>query len=248
MSTMTLKRGIEQRLREWFRDRAGRRDLSAWPFRQFERAGASPRLSSLKASWDRWSTTGWSFQRLGSGCAGSARQPEAVARNRRPAARLEDQWRASLRRAGTALGSGSMRRARARPQARPIGDAIRRPSRRGAVLSFPLRRTRGRLGDAPTTRLPPSTGLRRCAHWSSIDPDAIVLVAGELWPNLIWTAADRGVRRAGLRPARPGSSQLERPARVPRRAGTAASSRDRRRERTRRACCSTSACRGKRWP
>lgn len=53
------------------------------------------------------------------------------------------------------------------------------------------------------------------AQVDSLDPDAIVLVAGELWPNLIWTAADRGIplaqacgRLAG------GSARMERTARA----------------------------------
>jgi 3-deoxy-D-manno-octulosonic-acid transferase len=53
------------------------------------------------------------------------------------------------------------------------------------------------------------------AQIDSLDPDAIILVAGELWPNLIWTAGDRGIplaqaccRLAG------GSARMERTARA----------------------------------
>lgn len=53
------------------------------------------------------------------------------------------------------------------------------------------------------------------AQIEALDPDAIVLVAGELWPNLVWIAAERGVplaqacgRLAG------GSARLERRARA----------------------------------
>ena len=135
---------------------------------------------------------------------------------------LEDRWReASLRRAGHrprvwlhAASAGETL------QARPLGDAIRAGYPDGALFySFfsPSAERMAASWDAPdhADYLPFDWPSAMRAQVEALDPDAIVLVAGELWPNLIWTAADRGVpiaqacaRLAG------GSSRLERPARV----------------------------------
>lgn len=105
-------------------------------------------------------------------------------------------------------------------QARPLGDAIRARHPDGALFysyfSPSAERTvAGWKAPDAADYLPFDWPAAMRAQIQSLDPDAIVLVAGELWPNLIWTAADRGIplaqaccRLAG------GSARMERKARA----------------------------------
>jgi 3-deoxy-D-manno-octulosonic-acid transferase len=135
---------------------------------------------------------------------------------------VEDRWReAALRRAGHrpriwlhAASAGETL------QARPLGDAIRAAHPGGALFySFfsPSAERVAASWEAPdhADYLPFDWPSAMRAQVEALNPDAIVLVAGELWPNLIWTAAERGVplaqaccRLAG------GSARLERPVRA----------------------------------
>lgn len=105
-------------------------------------------------------------------------------------------------------------------QARPLGDAIRADHPDAALFySFfsPSAERVAASWPAPdhADYLPFDWPAAMRAQIEALDPDAIVLVAGELWPNLVWTAAERGVplaqacgRLAG------GSARLERRARA----------------------------------
>jgi 3-deoxy-D-manno-octulosonic-acid transferase len=105
-------------------------------------------------------------------------------------------------------------------QARPLGDAIRARHPEGALFYSYFSPSAERMvagWKAPDAAdyLPFDWPAAMRAQIRSLDPDAIVLVAGELWPNLIWTAADRGIplaqaccRLAG------GSARMERKARA----------------------------------
>jgi 3-deoxy-D-manno-octulosonic-acid transferase len=105
-------------------------------------------------------------------------------------------------------------------QARPLGDAIRADHADAALFySFfsPSAERVAASWPAPdhSDYLPFDWPSAMRAQIESLDPDAIVLVAGELWPNLVWIAAERGVplaqacgRLAG------GSARLERRARA----------------------------------
>lgn len=135
---------------------------------------------------------------------------------------LEDRWReAALRFAGRrpriwlhAASAGETL------QARPLGDAIRAAHPDGALFySFfspsAERMIAGWKAPDAVDYMPFDWPSAMRAQIEVLDPDAIVLVAGELWPNLIWTAAERGVplaqaccRLAG------GSARMERPARA----------------------------------
>jgi 3-deoxy-D-manno-octulosonic-acid transferase len=105
-------------------------------------------------------------------------------------------------------------------QARPLGDAIREAHPDGALFYSYFSPSAERMvasWKAPDAAdyLPFDWPAAMRAQIETLDPDAIVLVAGELWPNLIWTAADRGIplaqaccRLAG------GSARMERTARA----------------------------------
>jgi 3-deoxy-D-manno-octulosonic-acid transferase len=105
-------------------------------------------------------------------------------------------------------------------QARPLGDAIRARHPGGALFYSYFSPSAERMvasWQAPDAAdyLPFDWPAAMRAQVESLAPDAIVLVAGELWPNLIWTAADRGIplaqaccRLAG------GSARMERRARA----------------------------------
>ena len=105
-------------------------------------------------------------------------------------------------------------------QARPLGDAIRAEHPDGALFYSYFSPSAERMvasWQAPDAAdyLPFDWPAAMRTQIESLDPDAIVLVAGELWPNLIWTAADRGIplaqaccRLAG------GSARMERKARA----------------------------------
>jgi len=105
-------------------------------------------------------------------------------------------------------------------QARPLGDAFR-AGRPDAALFYsffsPSAERAAADWEAPdhADYLPFDWPAAMRRQVETLDPDAIVLVAGELWPNLVWTAAERGVplaqacaRLAG------GSARMERPARA----------------------------------
>jgi 3-deoxy-D-manno-octulosonic-acid transferase len=105
-------------------------------------------------------------------------------------------------------------------QARPLGDAIRAEHPHGALFYSYFSPSAERMvasWQAPDAAdyLPFDWPAAMRAQIESLDPGAIILVAGELWPNLIWTAADRGIplaqaccRLAG------GSARMERKARA----------------------------------
>ena len=153
---------------------------------------------------------------------GLARVHPKLARGIEARRGLEDRWReAALRRAGHtpriwlhAASAGETL------QARPLGDAIRAAHPDGALFySFfspsAERMVAGWNAPDAVDYLPFDWPSAMRAQIEALDPDAIVLVAGELWPNLIWTAAERGVllaqaccRLAG------GSARMERPARA----------------------------------
>lgn len=83
-------------------------------------------------------------------------------------------------------------------QARPLGDAIRRDDPEAAlVYSFfsPSAERLARAWDAPDAvdYLPFDVPARIDALLDALAPDALVLVGAELWPNLVWRAAERGV-------------------------------------------------------
>ena len=83
-------------------------------------------------------------------------------------------------------------------QARPLGDAIRAEYPDGALFYSYFSPSAERMvasWQAPDAAdyLPFDWPAAMRAQIESLDPDAIILVAGELWPNLIWTAADRGI-------------------------------------------------------
>jgi 3-deoxy-D-manno-octulosonic-acid transferase len=135
---------------------------------------------------------------------------------------LEDRWReAALRRVGHrpriwlhAASAGETL------QARPLGDAIRAHQPDGALFySFfsPSAERVAASWKAPdhVDYLPFDWPSAMRAQIEALDPDAILLVAGELWPNLIWTAAERGVPLAqACCRLDAGSARLERPARA----------------------------------
>ena len=105
-------------------------------------------------------------------------------------------------------------------QARPLGDAIRdRHPEAALFFSFysPSAERTAASWPAPdhADYLPFDWPAAMRRQFEALQPEAIVLVAGELWPNLVWTAAERGVplaqacaRLAG------GSARMERPVRA----------------------------------
>ncbi|HUF89227.1 MAG TPA: glycosyltransferase N-terminal domain-containing protein [Gemmatimonadota bacterium] len=105
-------------------------------------------------------------------------------------------------------------------QARPVGDAIRDRHPEAALFFSYFSPSAERAADswpAPdhADYLPFDWPAAMRRQLETLDPDAIVLVAGELWPNLVWNAAERGVplaqacaRLAG------GSARMERPMRA----------------------------------
>lgn len=83
-------------------------------------------------------------------------------------------------------------------QARPLGDAIRRDDPEAALVYTFFSPSAERLATewgAPDAAdyLPFDVPRRIEALLDVLDPDAIVLVGAELWPNLVWEAHDRGV-------------------------------------------------------
>ncbi|HET6362159.1 MAG TPA: glycosyltransferase N-terminal domain-containing protein, partial [Gemmatimonadota bacterium] len=154
--------------------------------------------------------------------AGLSRVQPKLARGIEARRGLEERWReAALRTEGRhpriwlhAASAGETL------QARPLGDAIRAEHPDGALFySFfsPSAERMVATWKAPdaTDYLPFDWPAAMRAQIESLDADAIILVAGELWPNLIWTAADRGIplaqaccRLAG------GSARMERRARA----------------------------------
>lgn len=153
---------------------------------------------------------------------GLARANPKLARGIEARRGLEERWR-----------EGALRTAGRRPrvwlhaasagetlQARPLGDAFRAAHPQGALFYSFFSPSAERMiagWNAPDVAdyLPFDWPAAMRAQLESLDPDAIVLVAGELWPNLIWTAAERGVplaqaccRLAG------GSARMELPARA----------------------------------
>jgi 3-deoxy-D-manno-octulosonic-acid transferase len=153
---------------------------------------------------------------------GLARANSKLARGIEARRGLEDRWR-----------EGALRSAGRRPrvwlhaasagetlQARPLGDAFRAAHPQGALFySFfspsAERMVAGWSAPDVIDYLPFDWPSAMRAQLENLDPDAIVLVAGELWPNLIWTAAERGVplaqaccRLAGA------SARMELPARA----------------------------------
>ena len=156
------------------------------------------------------------------GLRGVARVNSKLARGIEARRGLEDRWReAALRTAGRrpriwlhAASAGETL------QARPLGDAVRAAHPDGALFySFfspsAERMIAGWKAPDAVDYLPFDWPSAMRAQIESLDPDAIILVAGELWPNLIWTAADRGVplAQACCRLAA-GSGRMERPARA----------------------------------
>ena len=178
-----------------------------------------------------------------------ARQPEAVARNRRPA-RARDQWRGFARRAGHrprvwlhAASAGETL------QARPIGDdppAI--PTGRCSQLLSPSAERLAASWDAPDHadyRLRLAFGDARAGRAARSRRDRARGRRAVAEPDLD-RGGSRRASRAGLRPARRGAARA---------AGASADGPTLPRARaigavseTSAALCSTSACRGKRWP
>jgi 3-deoxy-D-manno-octulosonic-acid transferase len=153
---------------------------------------------------------------------GLARANPKLARGIEARRGLEDRWR-----------EGALRCAGRRPrvwlhaasagetlQARPLGDAFREAHPQAALFYSFFSPSAERMvagWNAPDVAdyLPFDWPAAMRAQLESLDPDAIILVAGELWPNLIWTAAERRVplaqaccRLAG------GSARMELPARA----------------------------------